>query len=235
MKLQELRQIIREEVRRVIAEAKEMSRPMHDLNKLKGKTIKSFTHNKSKYGYTVVFTDKTTIFINGNESKISNPTSYKGKTIKRFNSGSNSFTVDFTDNTKLDIANTNIIWSVEPEVPKAVSQPTQKPKPTPSYSKLAKQASDLYEKMVNTLDSYDLDTDAVDDEMEIIVKKVGHTPEQKKKPRNKFTFGDHPEFETLTDNQLTKIIPFLKAVIKSGGFEIYDDWDGTKIVRDDEA
>ena len=235
MKLQELRQIIREEVRRVIAEAKEMRRPMHDLNKLKGKTIKSFTHNKSKYGYTVVFTDKTTIFINGNESKISNPTAYKGKTIKSFNSGRNSLMVDFTDNTKLDIANTNIIWSVEPEAPKAVSQPTQKPKPTPSYSKLAKQASDLYEKMVNTLDSYDLDTDAVDDEMEIIVKKVGYTPEQKKKPRNKFTFGDHPEFETLTDNQLTKIIPFLKAVIKSGGFEIYDDWDGTKIVRDDDA
>jgi len=114
---------------------------------------------------------------------------------------------------------------------------TQKPKPTPSYSKpkLAKQASDLYKKMVNTLDAFDLDTDAVDDEMEIIVKKVGHTPEQKKKPRNKFTFGYHPEFETLTDNQLTKIIPFLKAVIKRGGFEWYDDWDGTKIVRDDEA
>ncbi len=88
---------------------------------------------------------------------------------------------------------------------------------------------------MNTLDSYDLDTDAVDDEMESIVKKVGYTPEQKKKPRNKFTFGDHPEFETLTDNQLTKIIPFLKAVLKRGGFDIYDDWDGTKIVTDDEA
>ena len=235
MKLNQLRQLIREEIRQVIVEAKEMRRPMGDLNKLKGKTIKSFTHNKSKYGYTVVFTDKTTIFINGNESKISNPTAYKGKTIKRFNSGGNSFTVDFTDNTKLDIANTNIIWSVEPEAPKVVSQPTQTPKPTPSYSKLAKEASDLYEKMVNTLDSYDLDSDAVDDEMESIVKKVGYTPEQKKKPRNKFTFGEHPEFETLTDNQLTKIIPFLKAVIKSGGYEIYDDWNGTKIVRDDDA
>ena len=233
MKLSQLRQIIREEIRQVIAEAKEMRRPMHDLNKLKGKTIKSFTHNKSKYGYTVVFTDKTTIFINGNESKISNPTAYKGKTIKRFNSGGNSFTVDFTDNTKLDIINT-YIWSVEPEAPKGVNQPTQTPKPTPSYSKLAKQASDLYEEIL-TLDSYDLDTDAVDDEMESIVKKVGYTPEQKKKPRNKFTFGEHPEFETLTDEQLTKIIPFLKAVLKSGGYEIYDDWDGTKIVRDDDA
>lgn len=234
MKLNELRQIIREEIKQVIVEAKEMRRPMHDLNKLKGKTIKSFTHNKSKYGYTVVFTDKTTIFINGNESKISNPTAYKGKTIKRFNSGRNSLMVDFTDNTKLDIANTNIIWSVEPEAPKGVNQPTQTPKPTPSYSKLAKQASDLYEEIL-TLDSYDLDSDAVDDEMEIIVKKVGYTPEQKKKPRNKFTFGEHPEFETLTDEQLTKIIPFLKAVLKRGGFDIYDDWDGTKIVTDDEA
>jgi len=234
VKLNELRQIIREEIKEVIAEAKEMRRPMGDLNKLKGKTIKSFTHNKSKYGYTVVFTDKTTIFIDGNESKISNPTAYKGKTIKRFNSGSNSFTVDFTDNTKLDIANTNTIWSVEPEAPKGVNQPTQTPKPTPSYSKLAKQASDLYEEIL-TLDSYDLNSDAVDDEMESIVKKVGYTPEQKKKPRNKFTFGDHPEFETLTDNQLTKIIPFLKAVLKRGGFDIYDDWDGTKIVTDDEA
>ena len=234
MKLNELRQIIREEIKQVIAEAKEMRRPMGDLNKLKGKTIKSFTHNKSKYGYTVVFTDKTTIFINGNESKISNPTAYKGKTIKRFNSGSNSFMVDFTDNTKLDIANTNTIWSVEPEAPKGVNQPTQTPKPTPSYSKLAKQASDLYEEIL-TLDSYDLNSDAVDDEMEIIVKKVGYTPEQKKKPRNKFTFGEHPEFETLTDEQLTKIIPFLKAVLKRGGFDIYDDWNGTKIVTDDEA
>ena len=234
MKLNKLRQLIREEIRQVYVEAKEMRRPMGDLNKLKGKTIKSFTHNKSKYGYTVVFTDKTTIFINGNESKISNPTAYKGKTIKRFNSGSNSFMVDFTDNTKLDIANTNIIWSVEPEAPKGVNQPTQTPKPTPSYSKLAKQASDLYEEIL-TLDSYDLNSDAVDDEMEIIVKKVGYTPEQKKKPRNKFTFGEHPEFETLTDEQLTKIIPFLKAVLKRGGFDIYDDWNGTKIVTDDEA
>ena len=54
MKLNELRQIIREEIRQVIVEAKEMRRPMGDLNKLKGKTIKSFTHNKSKYGYTVL-------------------------------------------------------------------------------------------------------------------------------------------------------------------------------------
>jgi len=241
MKTQELRQIIREEAKKVLGEAggKSLERIMNnsDVEKLKGKTIKSFTFNKSKYKYTIIFTDRKTIYIKGNESTIPNPIAFKGKTIKSFtfngvNVGTRfgSYTIIFTDNEKLLIP-ADLIWELVP----LENQPTQTLKPTPVYTKLAKEASDLYEKMLNTLDSYDLDTNAVDDEMESIVKKVGYTPEQKKKPRNKFTFGYHPEFETLTDNQLTKIIPFLKAVIKSGGYEIYDDWDGTKIVRDEEA
>jgi len=101
-------------------------------------------------------------------------------------------------------------------------------------SSLAKIVSKLYEKMLKTGKSYDIDDELVDDIMEKIVKKVGHTPEQKKiKGFYKFAFGDHPEFKTLTDAQLQAIAPFLKAVIKRGEFSGLDmDWDGTKIISD---
>ena len=100
---------------------------------------------------------------------------------------------------------------------------------------LADAVSKLYEKMLKTGDSFDINDEYVDDIMEEIVKKVGHTPEQKKKKGfYKFAFGAHPQFSTLTDNQLQAIIPFLKAVIKRGYFDMGDNWDGTKITSEDE-
>jgi len=56
MKLNELRQIIREEIKEVIVEAKEMRRPMGDLNKLKGKTRRMHTvpRNKAEITYNNV-------------------------------------------------------------------------------------------------------------------------------------------------------------------------------------
>lgn len=100
---------------------------------------------------------------------------------------------------------------------------------------LADAASKLYEKMLNSGDTLDINDEYVDGIMEEIVSKVGHTPEQKKKKGfYKFAFGAHPQFSTLTDNQLQAIIPFLKAVIKRGYFNTGDNWDGTKITSEDE-
>jgi len=241
MKVSQLRQLIREEVKKVLGEAsgKSLERIMNnsDVEKLKGKTIKSFTFNKSKYKYTIIFTDGKTIYIKGNESTIPNPTAFKGKTIKSFTyNGVNvgprygSYTIVFTNNEKFVIP-TDLIWELVP----LENQPNQTPKTTPVYTKLAKEASDIYDDIMD-MDAEYINSEAIDEEMEIIIKKVGHTPEQKKyKSKYKFAFGKHPEFETLTDKQLTKIIPFLKAVVKSKEFDIFDDWDGTKIVRDDEA
>jgi hypothetical protein len=99
---------------------------------------------------------------------------------------------------------------------------------------LAKTASNLYEKILNT-ESFDFDDESIDDSMEKIVQKVGHTPKQKKiKGSYKFAFGQHPKFETLTDAQLQAVIPFLKAVLKRGYFDHFDDWDGTKITTIDD-
>jgi len=105
----------------------------------------------------------------------------------------------------------------------------------PVYTKLAKEASDLYEKILDLGlkdDDSDIEIDAVDSEMESIVEEVGWTPEQKKSNRY-WKFANehaHPSFETLTDKQLKKIIPFLKAIIKSKEFHLWCDWNGTKIV-----
>jgi hypothetical protein len=99
---------------------------------------------------------------------------------------------------------------------------------------LVTKASTLYEKMLNTGDTFDIDDNSVDDTMEEIVKKVGHTPEQKKKKGfYKFAFGEFPEFGTLTDVQLTEVIKFLMAVIKNKSFGTYDTWDGKKIQSED--
>ena len=95
---------------------------------------------------------------------------------------------------------------------------------------MASAVSKLYDKMLNSGETFDIDDEAVDDVMERIIAKVGHTPEQKKKKgAYKFAFGEHPQFETLTDQQLQAIVPFLKAVIKRGEFSIWNDWDGTQI------
>lgn len=80
----------------------------------------------------------------------------------------------------------------------------------------------------------DVDDEAVDGEMETIIKKIGHTPEQKKvKGFYKFAFGQLPEFQTLADNQLTAVINFLKAVAKAKSFSGDDRWDGKTIVSED--
>jgi len=100
---------------------------------------------------------------------------------------------------------------------------------------LVKKASSLYEKMLNTGDTFDIDDESVDDTMETIVKKVGYTPQQKKiKGFYKFAFGEFPKFETLSDAQLTEIIKFLTAVIKNKSFATYDSWDGSKIQSEDD-
>jgi hypothetical protein len=100
---------------------------------------------------------------------------------------------------------------------------------------LIKKASTLYEKMLNTGDTFDIDDESVDDTMETIVKKVGYTPAQKKKKGfYKFAFGQFPEFNTLSDEQLTEIIKFLTAVLKKKSFGTYDEWDGKKIQSDED-
>ena len=99
---------------------------------------------------------------------------------------------------------------------------------------LVTKASSLYEKMLK-MGWEDVDDESVDDTMEEIVKKVGYTPEQKKKKGfYKFAFGAHPEFNTLSDAQLTEIIKFLTAVIKKKSFGTYDEWDGNKIQSEDD-
>ena len=99
---------------------------------------------------------------------------------------------------------------------------------------MASAVSKLYDKMLNSGETFDIDDEAVDDVMERIIAKVGHTPEQtKKKGAYKFAFGEHPQFETLTDQQLQAIVPFLKAVIKQGEFDIWNDWDGKQITDED--
>jgi len=83
-------------------------------------------------------------------------------------------------------------------------------------SSLANKASDLYDKILR---NRNIDDEAVDDAMEKIVKKVGYTPEQKEEGgAYVFAFGDHPEFKTLTDQQLLAVIEFLEKVNKKGKF-----------------
>lgn len=96
---------------------------------------------------------------------------------------------------------------------------------------LVSTASTLYKKMLNISD---VDDEAVDGQMETIVKKVGHTPEQKKKKGfYKFAFGQLPEFQTLTNEQLAEVIKFLQAVIKNKSFNNDDSWNGKTIVSED--
>jgi cytochrome c1 len=83
-------------------------------------------------------------------------------------------------------------------------------------SSLADKASDLYDKILR---NSNIDDEAVDSAMEGIVRKTGYTPEQKAmKNPYVFAFGDHPEFETLTDQQLLAVIEFLEKVKKKGKF-----------------
>jgi hypothetical protein len=98
-----------------------------------------------------------------------------------------------------------------------------------NISLLAKEASKLYTEVLNTkgtkYNRNPIDDEALDDAMEGIVKKVGLTPEQKKiKSAYKFALGDHPKFETLTDQQLSAVMTFLKEVKEKGTFES-SDWD----------
>lgn len=67
MKTQELRQIIREEIHKTMDEGKLMNNPHASL---KGKTIESFKSNGRNEGYTVTFTDGTSILITGGVSGI---------------------------------------------------------------------------------------------------------------------------------------------------------------------
>lgn len=98
-------------------------------------------------------------------------------------------------------------------------------------NKLQEQASKLYDKMLMCSQPFEIDDELVDEEMEKIVKSVGHTASQKKiKSWYKFAYGSHPEFQTLTDSQLEAITPFLKAVIKQKSFGTFDKWNGSKIV-----
>jgi hypothetical protein len=99
---------------------------------------------------------------------------------------------------------------------------------------LVKKATTLYDKMLK-MEWEDVDDESVDDTMETIVKKVGYTPAQKKKKGfYKFAFGQFPEFNTLSDEQLTEIIKFLTAVLKKKSFGTYDEWDGKKIQSDED-
>jgi hypothetical protein len=85
-------------------------------------------------------------------------------------------------------------------------------------SALAKIASKLYQKILD-LHSYDIDDELVDATMEEIIG-VGIN----------YGASGAPELDKLKDDQLEKIIPFLKAVIKRGEFDRGDEWDGKKIV-----
>ena len=81
---------------------------------------------------------------------------------------------------------------------------------------LVDKASDLYDKILR---NSNIDDEAVDGAMEKIVRKVGYTPEQEAMNNAYvFAFGDHPEFETLTDQQLSSVIEFLEKVKKKGQF-----------------
>jgi hypothetical protein len=94
-------------------------------------------------------------------------------------------------------------------------------------SPLASKLSKLYGAIVTM--QY-VDDESMDEVMEKIVKKAGYTPAQKKiKSAYKFAFGGHPEFETLSDNQLKALEPFLKAVDDRGYFDSGDKWTGSKI------
>ena len=101
-------------------------------------------------------------------------------------------------------------------------------------STLVQTVADLYDKILDLPDKYnDIEDEAIDYEMERLVKKVGLTPEQKKKrgaaKYNLFTFGEAPEFEVLTDLQLKVLEPFLKAVLEDKEFSEGSKWLGTKI------
>ena len=105
-------------------------------------------------------------------------------------------------------------------------------------SPLVQVVADLYEKMISLPNKYgDIDDEYVDYEMERLVKKVGLTPEQKKKrgaaKYHLFTFGEAPEFKVLTDPQLEVLEPFLKAVVYEKFFSQGSKWLGTKIKRND--
>jgi len=79
-----------------------------------------------------------------------------------------------------------------------------------------------------------VDDEYMDEEMEKIVKKAGYTPAQKQiKSAYKFAFGSHPKFETLSDNQLKALEPFLTAVQEREYFEEGDKWTGSKIKEAD--
>ena len=67
MKKLELQQIIREEIQNTMNEGKLMNNPNASL---KGKTIESFKSNGRDGGYTVTFTDGTSILITGGMSGI---------------------------------------------------------------------------------------------------------------------------------------------------------------------
>jgi hypothetical protein len=99
-------------------------------------------------------------------------------------------------------------------------------------NKLADKVSNLYNTMLFCGGIYDVDDERVDDEMEEIVKKIGHTSKQKnKKGFYKFAFGEHPKFETLTNKQLQAIIPFLEAIIEDNFFDSQSIWDGNKLIH----
>lgn len=67
MKKSELQQIIREEIINTVNESKLMNNPNASL---KGKTIESFKSNGRYKGYTVTFTDGTSILITGGASGV---------------------------------------------------------------------------------------------------------------------------------------------------------------------
>ena len=102
-------------------------------------------------------------------------------------------------------------------------------------AQLAKEASDLYAKAIKMKDQLKhlaVDDQVLDDAMESLVKKAGLTPEQNKiEGAYQFTSVDnHPKFSTLTNEQLSVILEFLKDVVKrveeGGTFQLGDwDWD----------
>lgn len=67
MKKSELQQIIREEVQTILNEDNLMNNPNASL---KGKTIESFKSNGRYKGYTVTFTDGSSILITGGASGV---------------------------------------------------------------------------------------------------------------------------------------------------------------------
>jgi hypothetical protein len=67
MKASELQQIIREEISKTLNEGSLMNNPNASL---KGKTIESFKSNGRYKGYTVTFTDGTSVVITGGSSGV---------------------------------------------------------------------------------------------------------------------------------------------------------------------